>query len=88
MLLAVRSPVTPQGVILTSAVYSGIVNPGNGNGDPRNKETTFGRGLQMTSEEGVAKFTTFFPGHYTSRTQHIHVATHLNGVSESWRPSL
>jgi protocatechuate 3,4-dioxygenase beta subunit len=75
-------------VILTSAVYSGIVNPGNGNGngDPSNKETTFGRGLQMMCEEGVAKFTTFFPGHYTSRTQHIHVATHLNGVSESRRP--
>ncbi|TVY30986.1 hypothetical protein LHYA1_G000243 [Lachnellula hyalina] len=63
-----------------TGVYSGIVNLGNGNGDPRNKETTFGRGLQMTSNEIVAKFTTFFPGHFTSRTQHIHVATHLNGV--------
>lgn len=64
------------------------MNPGNGNGDPRNRETTFGRGLQMTSNEGVAKFTTFFPGHYTSRTQHIHVATHLNGVLEPQDPQL
>ncbi|TVY84533.1 hypothetical protein LSUE1_G000617 [Lachnellula suecica] len=63
-----------------TGVYSGIVNPGNGNGDPGNKETTFGRGLQMTNEDGVANFTTIYPGHYTGRTQHIHVATHLNGV--------
>jgi protocatechuate 3,4-dioxygenase beta subunit len=66
--------------VLNSAVYSGIVNPGNGNGDPSNKESTFGRGLQFVNADGVVQFQTFYPGHYAGRAHHIHVATHLSGT--------
>lgn len=65
----------------STGVYSGVVVSGNGNsGDKTNLNATFGRGLQQTDKQGVVPFTTFYPGHYTGRTQHIHVATHVNGT--------
>jgi protocatechuate 3,4-dioxygenase beta subunit len=64
-----------------TGVYSGVVVPGNGNSDDgSNINSTFGRGLQPTNKDGVTQFTTFYPGHYFGRTQHIHVATHVNGT--------
>jgi protocatechuate 3,4-dioxygenase beta subunit len=64
-----------------TGVYSGVVTPGNGNSDVQsNINTTFGRGLQPTNKDDVAQFTTFYPGHYFGRTQHFHVATHVNGT--------
>ena len=64
-----------------TGVYSGVVSPGNGNSDVEsNINSTFGRGLQPTNKDGVAQFTTFYPGHYLGRSQHIHVATHVNGT--------
>lgn len=49
----------------STGVYSGVVASGNGVGtaDPSNLNNTFLRGLQPTDEDGVAKFTTLFPGH-------------------------
>ncbi|KAF5874023.1 putative extracellular dioxygenase protein [Botrytis fragariae] len=44
-----------------------------------NIDKTFLRGLQPTDDEGVAQFTTLFPGHYTGRTNHIHVVAHVGG---------
>lgn len=64
-----------------TGVYSGVSTLGNGNiNDGKNINTTFCRGLQATNKDGVAQFTTLYPGHYSGRTQHIHVATHLNGT--------
>jgi protocatechuate 3,4-dioxygenase beta subunit len=64
-----------------TGVYSGVVTPGNGNSDVQsNINTIFGRGLQPTNKDSVAQFTTFYPGHYFSRTQYVHVATHVNGT--------
>ena len=64
-----------------TGVYSGVIAQGNGNSAvASNINATFGRGLQPTSSEGVAQFTAYYPGHYTGRTQHIHVATHVNGT--------
>jgi protocatechuate 3,4-dioxygenase beta subunit len=39
---------------------------------------TFLRGAQVTSREGVAEFTTIYPGWYPGRTIHIHAKVHLD----------
>jgi protocatechuate 3,4-dioxygenase beta subunit len=39
---------------------------------------TFGRGLQKTDDMGVVSFDTIFPGHYSGRASHVHVAVHVN----------
>lgn len=66
----------------STGVYSGVVASGNGDSsDLTNIDKTFLRGLQPTDAEGVAQFTTLFPGHYTSRATHIHVLAHFNGTS-------
>lgn len=63
-----------------TGVYGGVVTNGNGVGtkDPSNAFNTMLRGLQHTDAEGVAQFTTIFPGHYTGRAAHIHILAHLN----------
>ena len=45
----------------------------------RTDETTFFRGVQLTDEQGVARFTTIYPGWYVSRDIHIHVKVHTGG---------
>jgi protocatechuate 3,4-dioxygenase beta subunit len=42
------------------------------------EEGTFLRGAQVTSSEGVAEFTTIYPGWYMGRTVHIHAKVHLD----------
>jgi protocatechuate 3,4-dioxygenase beta subunit len=51
--------------------YSGAVanNPG----------TTFLRGVQRTSANGLALFDTIYPGWYPGRAVHIHVKVHVGG---------
>jgi protocatechuate 3,4-dioxygenase beta subunit len=39
---------------------------------------TFLRGLQVTNADGVAEFTTIYPGWYPGRTIHIHAKVHLD----------
>ncbi|KFY63226.1 hypothetical protein V496_04075 [Pseudogymnoascus sp. VKM F-4515 (FW-2607)] len=64
----------------STGVYSGVVASGNGDStDTSNLDATFLRGLQPTQYDGVAQFTTLFPGHYTGRAPHIHVLAHFNG---------
>ena len=50
-------------------VYSGF-GPGEGE--------RFLRGAQATNEDGIAKFTTIYPGFYQGRTVHIHAKVHLD----------
>ena len=38
----------------------------------------FLRGAQVTDEDGIARFTTIYPGHYQGRTVHIHAKVHLD----------
>src|SRR5947208_3585985 len=65
----------------STGVYSGIIANGNGDqSDATNINNTFLRGLQPTEYDGVAQFTTLFPGHYTGRAPHIHVMAHFNGT--------
>lgn len=64
----------------TTGVYSGVSASGNGAADPSNVNTTYLRGIQKTSSDGVALFETLFPGHYTGRATHIHVMVHANAT--------
>ena len=50
-------------------VYSGF---GSGEGE------RFLRGAQATNEDGIARFTTIYPGFYQGRTVHIHAKVHLD----------
>jgi protocatechuate 3,4-dioxygenase beta subunit len=40
---------------------------------------TFLRGIQRTDANGLARFTTVYPGWYQGRTVHIHVKVHVGG---------
>ena len=64
--------------------YSGVVaEPGGGARDAAAAETgTFLRGIQMTDADGIAEFTTIYPGWYTGRAIHIHVKVHVGGTVE------
>ncbi|MCU7534613.1 protocatechuate dioxygenase, partial [Prescottella equi] len=39
---------------------------------------TYLRGAQTTDANGIARFTTIFPGWYTGRTVHIHLKVHID----------
>ncbi|KAH8645531.1 Intradiol ring-cleavage dioxygenase, partial [Tricladium varicosporioides] len=63
-----------------TGIYSGIVASANGGTSDKSLTTaTFARGIQPTSADGVARFTTFYAGHYGGRSTHYHIASHLNG---------
>ncbi|KAF3911350.1 hypothetical protein ABW20_dc0100039 [Dactylellina cionopaga] len=65
-----------------TGVYSGVIASGNGDGsnDPTNLNNTFCRGVQFTDADGVIKFKTVFPGHYSGRTTHVHIMSHKGGT--------
>jgi protocatechuate 3,4-dioxygenase beta subunit len=65
----------------STGVYSGVKGSSNGNGnDASNLDNTALRGLQPTDSDGVAQFTTIFPGHYNGRATHIHVIAHIGAT--------
>ena len=60
----------------STGVYSGLVATGNGNtDDTSNLDATFLRGIQETDTDGVIQFLSVFPGHYSGRTTHHHMAS-------------
>lgn len=65
----------------STGVYSGVQVSGNGNdADASNLNNTFMRGIQKTNDDGVAQFTSLFPGHYAMRATHIHLMVHTNAT--------
>jgi protocatechuate 3,4-dioxygenase beta subunit len=68
--------------------YSGVegANPG-GNANPAGAEAAatsmFFRGTQVTGADGVARFTTIFPGWYQGRTVHIHMKVIQGGEANN-----
>jgi protocatechuate 3,4-dioxygenase beta subunit len=52
--------------------YSGV-SPEGSEGE------TFLRGIQLTDKDGLAEFTTVYPGQYPGRTTHIHLKVRLGG---------
>ncbi|KAI5925504.1 Intradiol ring-cleavage dioxygenase [Camillea tinctor] len=68
----------------TTGVYSGVqssMNLGNPS-DASNLNNTALRGIQQVDEDGVAKFTTKFPGHYDGRATHMHVVVHTDATEQ------
>ncbi|KAF3026530.1 hypothetical protein E8E14_013738 [Neopestalotiopsis sp. 37M] len=64
-----------------TGVYSGIVADGNGDtNDTANINKTWLRGITSSNADGVAEFSTIFPGHYTGRATHIHTFIHQNAT--------
>jgi protocatechuate 3,4-dioxygenase beta subunit len=53
-------------------VYSGEPSEGS-------ESETYLRGIQLTGGNGLAEFTTIYPGQYPGRTTHIHVKVHIGG---------
>ncbi|KAF2256139.1 aromatic compound dioxygenase [Trematosphaeria pertusa] len=65
----------------STGVYSGLVASGNGNSDDlSNYNATFLRGIQKSDADGVVRFESVFPGHYSGRTTHHHMIAHLNAT--------
>jgi protocatechuate 3,4-dioxygenase beta subunit len=65
--------------------YSGVTGENPGGGATSNASAgsdTFLRGIQLTDADGVAEFTTIYPGWYQGRTVHIHVKVHVDGKTE------
>lgn len=56
-----------------SGTYSGFAQSGGAG-------TTYCRGTQRTGTDGVATFTSIYPGWYQGRTTHIHVKVHTGGT--------
>src|ERR1017187_10175739 len=47
--------------------------------------TRFLRGLQLTDKQGIAEFTTLYPGWYHGRAIHIHLKVHVGGGASGAR---
>lgn len=45
----------------------------------KHDNTTFLRGVQLTNRDGVAEFSTVYPGWYMGRDIHIHMRVHVGG---------
>ncbi|OBT84799.1 hypothetical protein VE02_06930 [Pseudogymnoascus sp. 03VT05] len=64
----------------STGVYGGVISERNGDStDASNIDATYLRGLQATDENGVAQFTSIFPGHYSGGAAHVHVEAHIDG---------
>jgi protocatechuate 3,4-dioxygenase beta subunit len=61
------------GIYSDEAAY----NPGGGTGTVVTTGKKFLRGYQVTDAHGSARFTSIYPGWYTSRTPHIHARVRL-----------
>lgn len=59
--------------------YSGYTNSGF-LGTQNNSALVFCRGLQYTDENGLAKFTTIYPGWYQGRVTHVHVQVYVGNT--------
>jgi protocatechuate 3,4-dioxygenase beta subunit len=59
---------------------------GRGRGSRQIDPTRFLRGVQITNKDGLAQFTTVYPGWYSGRAIHIHLKAHLVGVSAAGDP--
>ena len=65
----------------------GMDGPGGPGGSPPPESritdaSRFLRGIQLTDHEGIAEFTTLYPGWYAGRAIHIHLKVHLGGHGE------
>lgn len=66
-----------------TGVYSGVSANGNGDSvhDTSNLDATFLRGIQKTDSDGVIRVKSIVPGHYTGRTNHVHILAHITNAT-------
>jgi len=57
--------------------YSAFTDGGGGKDEAEG--TTFLRGTQQATNDGIVQFETVYPGWYTGRAVHVHVRVHLGG---------
>jgi protocatechuate 3,4-dioxygenase beta subunit len=71
--------------------YSGVAaRPGGGASQEAgagSESGTFLRGIQLTDADGLAEFTTIYPGWYAGRTVHIHMKVHIGGAGAVLEPA-
>lgn len=72
----------------STGIYSGVPSGADYTPAPENLQTTFLRGFQQTDAAGAAQFATLYPGHYSGRTQHVHVAVHPGAAPRANRTIL
>ncbi|KAM0293707.1 hypothetical protein ACHAPM_011524 [Fusarium culmorum] len=65
----------------STGIYSGVASGADYSDAPENIDTTFLRGFQQSDRDGALQFEAIFPGHYSGRTQHIHVMVHPNATA-------
>lgn len=65
----------------STGVYSGVPSGADYTSAPENVNTTFLRGFQQTDADGAISFDTIYPGHYSGRTQHIHIMVHPSATA-------
>ncbi|EMD95687.1 hypothetical protein COCC4DRAFT_123590 [Bipolaris maydis ATCC 48331] len=58
-----------------TGIYSGVQSTANGDGSADFASNAL-RGIQPTNHHGTASFITLIPGHYASRTNHLHTIVH------------
>ncbi len=64
---------------------AGVCGPGGRGRGPRQIDNTrFLRGVQLTNKDGLAQFTTVYPGWYSGRAIHIHLKAHLGGTADPY----
>jgi protocatechuate 3,4-dioxygenase beta subunit len=62
-----------------AGLYSGFESASRGGpGGGRTDEERYLRGAQVTNAEGIARFTTVYPGWYRGRTVHVHLKVHVD----------
>ncbi|KAE8377796.1 Intradiol ring-cleavage dioxygenase [Aspergillus bertholletiae] len=62
--------------------YSGVVPLGvPGPYDYNKMNDTFLRGVQKTNRHGIVQFHSIIPGHYNTRTNHVHILSHTANTS-------
>jgi len=57
---------------------------GRGRGPRQIDPTRFLRGVQLTNKDGLAQFTTVYPGWYSGRAIHIHLKAHLGETADPY----
>ncbi len=75
------APIPDATVDIWHADAIGLYSAFTGQGDSEDVDTSaqsFLRGVQPTDVDGVATFTTVYPGWYMGRTTHVHVKVHFS----------